>query len=40
MHRYRLSMCNLYNITKGPSAILEFTRAFTNNAGNLEPGKG
>lgn len=32
-------MCNLYNITKGPSAILEFTRAFTNTAGNLEPGK-
>lgn len=32
-------MCNLYNITKGPSAILEFTRAMRNNAGNLEPGK-
>jgi hypothetical protein len=39
MHRYRLGMCNLYSITKGPSAILEFTRAFTNTAGNLEIGK-
>ena len=32
-------MCNLYNVTKGPQAILEFTRAMLNNAGNLEPGK-
>lgn len=39
MHRYRLSMCNLYNITKGPSAILELARALANNAGNLETGK-
>lgn len=32
-------MCNLYNVTKGPQAILDFTRAFDNDAGNLEPGK-
>ena len=32
-------MCNLYNVTKGPSAILEFTRAMKNRAGNLEGGK-
>ena len=32
-------MCNLYNITKGPHAILEFTRAMRNNSGNLDPGK-
>ncbi|MEM5474415.1 SOS response-associated peptidase [Hoeflea sp. AS60] len=32
-------MCNLYNITKGPQAILEFTRAVVNHAGNLEPSK-
>ena len=32
-------MCNLYSLTKGPQAILEFTRAMVNNAGNLEPGK-
>jgi putative SOS response-associated peptidase YedK len=31
-------MCNLYNITKGPEAILQFTRAMLNQAGNLEPG--
>lgn len=31
-------MCNLYNITKGPQAILDLTRAFENQAGNLEPG--
>ncbi len=31
-------MCNLYNVTKGPQAILEFTRAFVNHAGNLQPG--
>ena len=31
-------MCNLYNVTKGPQAILEFTRAMLNEAGNLEPG--
>jgi len=32
-------MCNLYNVTTGPQAILEFTRAIDNLAGNLEPGK-
>jgi putative SOS response-associated peptidase YedK len=32
-------MCNLYNLTIGPQAILEFTRAVVNEAGNLEPGK-
>jgi putative SOS response-associated peptidase YedK len=32
-------MCNLYNVTTAPQAILEFTRAMVNNAGNLEPGK-
>jgi len=32
-------MCNLYNITIGPQAILEFTRAVVNHGGNLEPGK-
>lgn len=32
-------MCNLYNITKGPQAILEFTRSMVNHTGNLEPGK-
>jgi putative SOS response-associated peptidase YedK len=32
-------MCNLYNITKGPQGIFDFTRAMVNNAGNLEPGK-
>lgn len=31
-------MCNLYNVTKGPQAILEFTRAILNEAGNLAPG--
>ncbi|MBL0934861.1 MAG: SOS response-associated peptidase [Rhizobiaceae bacterium] len=30
-------MCNLYNITIGPQAILELTRAMTNSVGNLEP---
>lgn len=30
-------MCNLYNITIGPQAILDLTRAMTNHAGNLEP---
>lgn len=30
-------MCNLYNITKGPQAVLEFTRAVISNAGNMEP---
>ncbi len=30
-------MCNLYNITIGPQAILELTRAMTNGVGNLEP---
>ncbi|WP_422369866.1 SOS response-associated peptidase [Hoeflea sp.] len=32
-------MCNLYNLTSGPQAILEFTKAVVNAAGNLEPGK-
>jgi putative SOS response-associated peptidase YedK len=32
-------MCNLYNITIGPQAILEFTRSVVNHTGNLEPGK-
>jgi putative SOS response-associated peptidase YedK len=32
-------MCNLYNITIGPQAIIEFTNALVNHAGNLEPGK-
>ncbi len=31
-------MCNLYNISIGPQAILELTRAMMNRAGNLEPG--
>jgi len=32
-------MCNLYNLTSGPQAILEFTRAIVSHAGNLEPSK-
>jgi len=32
-------VCNLYNLTSGPQAILEFTRAVVSHAGNLEPGK-
>lgn len=32
-------MCNLYNLTIGPQAILEFTRAVVNEVGNLEPGR-
>jgi putative SOS response-associated peptidase YedK len=32
-------MCNLYNVSIGPQAILEFTRAMLNAAGNLQPGK-
>ncbi|VVT16000.1 SOS response-associated peptidase [Hoeflea sp. EC-HK425] len=32
-------MCNLYNLTIGPQAISEFTKAVKNAAGNLEPGK-
>ncbi len=31
-------MCNLYNITTGPQAILEFTRALESEVGNLQPG--
>ena len=31
-------MCNFYNIDKGPEAILRFTRAMRNSAGNLQPG--
>lgn len=33
-------MCNLYNLTSGPQAIREFTRAVLDDVGNLEPGKG
>ena len=32
------AMCNLYNISKGPQAILDFTRAMRSAAGNLAPG--
>ncbi|WP_199190447.1 SOS response-associated peptidase [Nitratireductor sp. StC3] len=32
-------MCNLYSIDKGPQAVLEFTRAMINRAGNMEPGR-
>lgn len=32
-------MCNLYNLTIGPQAIREFTRAVLDEVGNLEPGK-
>lgn len=32
-------MCNLYNLTSGPQAIREFTRAVLDEVGNLEPGK-
>ena len=32
-------MCNLYNITIGPQAIREFTKAVLDEVGNLEPGK-
>ncbi|GHC61497.1 SOS response-associated peptidase [Limoniibacter endophyticus] len=32
-------MCNLYNVTKGPQAILEFTRTMNNRTGNMEGGK-
>lgn len=35
--RILLPMCNLYNISKGPQAILEFTRAIRSAAGNLAP---
>ena len=30
-------MCNLYSLTKGPAAILAFTRAMRSEVGNLEP---
>ena len=30
-------MCNLYSLTKGQSAILEFTRAMSDRTGNLPP---
>jgi putative SOS response-associated peptidase YedK len=33
-------MCNTYSITKGPQAILEFTWAARNRAGNLAPQPG
>lgn len=32
-------MCNLYNISIGPQAVRQFTRAMVNRAGNMEPGK-
>jgi putative SOS response-associated peptidase YedK len=32
-------MCNLYSLTKGQQAILEFTRAMRADVGNLQPGK-
>lgn len=32
-------MCNFDNIIIDPQAILEFTNAMVNHAGNLEPGK-
>lgn len=32
-------MCNLYNLTIGPQAIREFTKAVVDEVGNLEPGK-
>jgi len=32
-------MCNFYKITIGPQAIIDFTRAVVNHAGNLEPAK-
>lgn len=32
-------MCNLYNVSKGPQAILDFTRSMRSDVGNLEPGK-
>jgi hypothetical protein len=30
-------MCNLYSITKGQAAIIEFTRAMRDTTGNLPP---
>lgn len=30
-------ICNLYSITKGQAAILEFTRAMRDRTGNLPP---
>jgi putative SOS response-associated peptidase YedK len=30
-------MCNLYSITNGQAAILEFTRAMRDRTGNLPP---
>ena len=30
-------MCNLYSITRGQAAILEFTRAMRDSTGNLPP---
>ena len=30
-------MCNLYNLTKGPQALLRLAEAFENKAGNLPP---
>lgn len=31
-------MCNLYNVTKGPQAILDLARAFRADVGNMAPG--
>src|ERR1700712_5043296 len=33
-------MCNLYSHTKGPQAIIEFTRAMIDHTGNLPPQPG
>ena len=30
-------MCNLYSITKGQAAIIEFTRAMRDTTGNMPP---
>ncbi|HEV7436504.1 MAG TPA: hypothetical protein VGO22_16790 [Pseudorhizobium sp.] len=32
-----VGMCNLYSVTKGQAAILEFTRAMRDRTGNLPP---
>ncbi len=34
---YVLAVCNLYSLTNGQQAILEFTRAMVDRAGNLPP---
>src|SRR5687768_6052659 len=35
--RHAPSMCNLYSLSKGPTAIIELTRAMHNGVGNMEP---